>query len=314
MQMHQLRYLIAAAEQGSFRAAAHSLYVSQSSISTAIKDLEQELGVAVFARTSQGATLTAEGLEIVERARTIVEQVRAMEGLYARHAEETDSARFAVSSQHYSLVVDAFCDLVEEHGGLRCALSLRESYTNEIIRDVQDGNSDLGIIYLSNYNDRAINRALSGAGLVFASLYVAQPHAIVRPEHPLAERKTIAPADLEPYPRLQQEQGIEGSSYFAEEPLAMMRADQVLTVSDNGTLSTLLARTDAYALGTGAFIGEGFVSIPIDVDETMNVGVIRREGISDKQIAKRFLTLLAKRVLALGDVVEVSPYTRSLAS
>lgn len=314
MQTQQLRYLIAAADKGSFRAAAQDLYVAQSSVSVAVKDLEQELGVAVFRRTSRGIALTPEGAEVVERARAVIEQIDAMERLYSRQAS-SDGPRLAVSSQHYSLVVDAFGDFLEAHPDGVGSFALRESYTNEIIRDVQEGRSDFGVIYLSNYNDRAIRRALVAAGLSFTSLYVARPHAIVRVGHPLAARESVEIEDLAAFPRIQQEQGIESSSYFAEEPLAAAPSSGRLIVSDNGTLSTLLERTDAYALGSGAFpdLGGKFAAVPIDTDETMDVGYIRNESAAENPHAIELLRLLARRVVAFDGPVELSADVRELA-
>lgn len=312
MQLQQLKYLIAAAEHGSFRSAAQALYISQSSVSVAIKDLEQELGAAVFERTSRGIALTPEGAEVVERARAIVEQLDAIESLYTRgHTDTGPAAHLAVSSQHYTLVVDAFGSFVAAHADETSLFALHESYTNEIIRDVQEGRSDLGIVYLSNYNDRAIRRALTAAGLTFTSLYIARPHAIVRAGHPLAAHSTVSLDDLEDYPRFEQDRGLEGSSYFAEEPLASTPSTRRIVVSDNGTLSTLLCRTDGYALGTGAFPGEGsrFTAVPISTDEVMNVGFIRRESAESSPFADEFLKLLSQRIIAFDGPIEPSSFT-----
>ena len=313
MQLQQMKYLIAAAEHGSFRAAAQSLYISQSSVSVAIKDLEQELGVTVFERTSRGISLTPEGAEVVERSRAIVEQLDAIESLYARGRAKTSPVeveRLAVSSQHYTLVVDAFGDFAATHADKPCVLSLFESYTNEIIRDVQEGRSDLGVVYLSNYNDRTIRRALAAANLVFTSLYIAQPHIIVRVGHPLAAQRVVSLGDLEEYPRFEHDGGLESSSYFAEEPLAATPSARRIVVSDNGTLSSLLCRTNGYALGTGAFIDEGrrFASVPIDTDELMNIGFIRQEGAGSSPLVDEFLGLLSQRILAFEGPIEPSPF------
>lgn len=312
MQLQQLKYLIAAAEHGSFRSSAQALYISQSSVSVAIKDLEQELGVALFERTSRGISLTPEGAEVAERARAIVEQLDAIESLYARGSAQIDPPIcLAVSSQHYTLVVDAFGDFANAHTGEASMFTLRESYTNEIIRDVQEGRSDLGVIYLSNYNDRTIRRALAAANLAFTSLYVAQPHAIVRVGHPLATQAAVSLDDLEDYPRFEQDRGLEGSSYFAEEPLASAPSARRIVVSDNGTLSTLLYRTDGYALGTGAFPDEGsrFTAVPISTDEVMNIGFIQQEGIDPGPLAGEFLELLSQRILAFDGPIEPSSFT-----
>ncbi len=314
MQIQQLKYLIAAAEQGSFRSAAQKLYISQSSISVAVKDLEQELGITVFNRTSRGISLTPEGAELVERVRNVVEQIELIEQGGGR-AERPAPARLAVSSQHYSLVVDAFGDFAAAHEEPLAEFVLRESYTNEIIRDVQEGRSDLGIIYLSNYNDRVMRRALAAAGVAFTPLYAVTPHIVVHERLPLATQDEVTLEELEGYYRFEHEQGLESSSYFAEEPLASIPHDRRIVVSDNGTLATLLERVDGYALGTGAFLkgGSPVVAVPISCDEVMNVGFIRTAGGTLSTLAEEFLALLCERIVSFEGELELAPFTRAHA-
>lgn len=314
MQLTQLRYLIATAETGSFRAAASKLYVSQSSVSVAIRDLERECGTTIFERTARGVTLTAEGIELVNYARNVIVQADIMEQRYAK-AQRAGRGRFAVSSQHYSLVVDAFADLMATHAGEEFDLALRESHTDEILRDVSERRSDLGIVYLSNYNERVMRRALDEFGLEFSSLYKAVPHAIVDAEHPLASSGRITLADLAPFRRIEQEQGMEASSFFAEEPIAAAPSARHVTVNDNGTMATLLARSDAYALGTGAFRAEGnVVAVPIETDEVMDVGYIMPQDAQLGEVARTFLELLAQRIVGFDGPIEVTPLARELAA
>jgi len=313
MQIQQLRYLIAVAEAGSFRAAASKLYVSQSSVSVAVRDLEREAGVTVFERTARGTTLTSEGVELVSYARDVVERVDLMERRFSRRNSEK-RARFAVSSQHYSIVVEAFGDFVAARNDDACEFSLRESHTDIIIRDVQEMRSDLGIIYLSNYNDRVIGRMLDEAGIEFTPLYAAAPHALVGRKHPLAGENSVKMEDLSPFYRFEQEQGMEGSTFFAEEPLAAVPCARRIVISDNGTLSTLLSRCDGYALGTGAFRPEGdVVSIPIETDEVMNVGFIQRSGMQRGKLADAFLHFLCQRILSFEGPIEPTDATSELA-
>jgi len=306
MQLQQLRYLIAAAEYGSFRAASQKLYVSQSSLSVAIKDLEQETGVSVFNRTSRGISLTTEGIELLGYARRIIEQANLMEARYARG--NASSVRFSVSSQHYSLVVDAFADFVNERTDEACEFTLHETYTNEIIRNVQDSHSELGIIYLSNYNDRVMTRALNAAELSFTSLFVAQPHMVVRSGHPLAGRTSVQLDELDEFYRFEQEQGIESSSYYSEEPLSALAHSRKIVVSDNGSLASLIASTDGYALSTGVLpaADDALLAVPLDTDEFMNVGIIRRKDTQESACAHRFLALLSRHILGSDAPIEPS--------
>lgn len=313
MQLQQLRYLIAAADEGSFRSASAKLYVSQSSVSVAVRDLERETGVTVFERTPRGTSLTVEGEELVKYARNVVEQADLMERRYAR-GRTRSRARFSVSSQHYSLVVDAFGDFAAARSESPCELTLRESGTADIVRDVSGLRSDLGVMHLSSHNERVVTRILDDAGLSFTSLYVATPHAVMWSGYPLVRKKSVTLADLAPYYRIEQEAGPESSDFLSEDPLSSIPHDRRIVVRDNGTLSTLLGRCDAYALGTGAFRDEGdIVAVPLETDEFMNVGYIRRDDVPLGALAQEFLTLLARRILAFTGPIETSSAAYELA-
>lgn len=312
MQLQQLRYLIAAAEYGSFRAAAQKLFVSQSSLSVAIKDLEQETGTTIFNRTSRGITLTNEGVELLGYARQIIEQADLMMSRYSRN--RTDQARFAVSCQHYSFVVEAFGQFVDAHEDESYDFQLHETYTNEVISDVGEGRSEAGIIYLSNYNDRVITRALEAANLTFRSLFVVQPHVFVGKDHPLAKRDVVKPEELSGMTRYEHDHGIESSSYYSEEPLSTIPCSKRVTLSDNGTLARLLGEHDGYTIATGVFpTNSGIVPVPIETDEIMNVGLIEVADVEPSDLRREFLHLLACRILKYADTIEPSSTTFELA-
>lgn len=306
MQLQQLRYLLAAAEHGSLRSAAQQLYVSQSSLSVAIKDLEQETGTTIFTRTSRGITLTNEGVELLGYARQIVEQADLMLSRYTQ-TDHKGTARFSVSSQHYSLVAQAFKEFLAARNDEACDFALRETYTNQIIRDVQDGRSELGILYLSNHNDRVISRALESSGLRFTSLYVAHPHVFVGKDHPLATRSSIRMEELSGMYRFAHEQGVESSSYYAEEPLSGIPHKRSVTFSDNGTLASLLAALDGFTIATGVYpIESGLVPVPLETDEFMNVGYIERKNAVPSAFAQEFLRLLSLQIRAVDGQIEAS--------
>lgn len=316
MQLQQLRYAIAAAEAKSFREAAQKLFVSQSALSVAIKDLEQETGVKVFNRTSHGTTLTNDGVELIEYARRVVEQANLMEQRYFGGAKRAvQPTRFSVSSQHYSMVVQAFDDFIKTYRiEPRSHFALHETYANQIIRDVSEGRAELGFMYISNYNDRVIMHALDQAELNFRSLFVSQPCVYVRASHSLAKKDRIKMSDLDPFYRVQHEQGMEGSTYFAEEPLASVPHARNVCVSDNETLLYLLHHEDAYTLATGVYMGgDDIVSIPLEDGEYMNVGVVFRADRTESTLARDFMTLLGRRVVAQNDQVEVGSYAYECA-
>ena len=260
MTLQQLRYLIAIANHGSISAAAHTLYVSQSSLSVAVRDIERETGVTIFERSNRGITLTSDGIELLGYARQVVEQADLMEQRYSGRGGEA-AQKLSITSQHYAFVVEAFLELAEEYEGTSYNFSLRETRTSEVIEDVRDFRSDLGVLYLSTFNESVIGHALSDANLSFNLLFTAQPHVFVSDKHPLASRTEVTVEDLEDYPR-----------YAFELPHT-----KCISVSDRGTLSNLLAHHNGYTISTGVLSSEmytGIASVPLQTKELMRVGYI----------------------------------------
>ena len=148
--LQQLRYLIAVAEYGSINAAARELFATQSNLSMAIKDLEQELGVTIFTRSNRGVALTNDGTELLGYARQVIEQADMLERRYAEHG--SSHVRLAVSTQHYAFSVQAFVNVAETCTGDEYDLVLRESTTAEIIEDVRSFRSEIGVLYTDDFN------------------------------------------------------------------------------------------------------------------------------------------------------------------
>lgn len=307
MQLQQLRYMVAAAESGSFRAAAQKLFVSQSSISIAVKDLEQETGTTFFTRTSRGITLTNEGMEFIGYAKPILEQFDAMGERYSN--ERSDTARLVVSSLHNLIVAKAFADFIAKHDSESCNFALRETYTNQIIRDVQEGASDLGIIYTSMYSELGIEKALEYGDLVFTSLFVARPYVVVGDGHPLAGKESVASEELAPFDRYELEQGFESSSYYLNEPISQIPHKRKIMLSDNSSLAAILARNDGYSIATGISPANRSLSlVPLDTQETMNVGFIRSRSQAKSALVEEFLELLARHIVVYGDMIHPAPF------
>lgn len=276
MTLQQLRYLIAIAQSGSISSAAHELYISQSSLSMAVKDIERECGVTIFERSSKGITLTREGSELLGYARQVVEQADLMEARYSRQAKPV-AQHLSIASQHYAFPVEAFLDFVQAYEGDGYSFCLKETRTADIIDDVREFRCDIGILYLSSFNEQVIGKALEDANLSFNRLFQARPHVFVGEGHPLASRKTLRIEELAPYPRYSFDQGTNNSFFFAEEPFAELPHEKKVIVSDRGTLSNLLSHHTGYTVSTGVLSSEmhsGIVSIPLETSEKMVVGYI----------------------------------------
>lgn len=292
--IQQLRYIIEVVECGSINAASQNLFVSQPTLSTTIKETERELGISIFNRTNRGITLTSEGLEFVGYARQILEQVDLLESRYSRINTAT-KGQLAVSAQHYAFSVKAFVDLAEECEEDEYDFALRETRTAEIIEDVKDYRSEIGIIYLSDFNQKVLTKAFADASLTFVPLFEAKPHVFIGSHHPLASKTSIKPDDLQDYPRYSFEQGSHNSFFFSEEPLSHLPHKQNITYYDRGTLTNLLLNFNGYTLSTGVLsdeMNDGIVAIPLEVDETMTVGYLYHANRPLSPLAERYIEKL----------------------
>ena len=298
MTLKQLRQLVEVAERGSITDAAAALWISQPSLTVAIRALEKEFNLTIFTRTNKGGELTREGEEFVGRARQIVEQADLMEERYAK----TSAAKktFCVSAQHYSFVVEAFVKLLREQGEDRYKFHLRETTTYDVIEDVARLRSQLGVLYLNKFNESALQKTFRDEGLVFQELFVATPHVFVGKSSPLARNSKVSLDDLKAYPRLSYEQGRHNSFYFSEEILSVLDCDKEIVVCDRATLFNMLVGMNGYTICSGviceALNGDNIVSRPLDVDDYMRIGTIAPTNARLSQLATRYVALLKELV------------------
>lgn len=215
MTLQQLKYVIEIVLCGSINEAARRLYMSQPSLSKAVKELEKELGIDIFLRTSKGITLSTDGAEFLGYARQVVEQAELLENRYFNTAPSRQL--FSVSTQHYAFAVNAFVEMIKKHGALEYQFTLRETRTYEIIEDVKNLRSEIGILYISSFNEKVILQMMKEEGLDFHPLFEAKPHIFVSAQNPLASKSLVTLEDLEDYPRLSFEQGEFNSFYYSEE-------------------------------------------------------------------------------------------------
>ena len=301
MTLQQLRFLIAVAENGSINAAAQNLYTAQSNISSAIKSLEGELGISIFTRSSRGVMLTSDGTELLGYARQVVEQANMLEARYEHN--EAPQERLAVSAQHYAFSVQAFINVVEACDAQKFEFTMRETTTAQIIDDVRAFRSEVGILYLDDFNRRVLEKAFADARVSFHPLFNARVHVFVSESHPLARKPSICLEDLVPYTRYSFEQGTSNSFYFSEEPFSHIPCARNIRVSDRGTLTNLLTTSNGYALSTGVLSSEmqsGMVSIPLKEDAHMLVGYIVHDERRAAPSLTQYLSEL-RRIIADAD-------------
>lgn len=298
MTLQQLKYVITISKSGSMHTAADELFITQPNLSKAIKDLEAEMGITIFNRTNKGVLLTDDGTKFLSYARQVVEQANLLEDIYKN--KESIKRIFAISSQHYGFVVNAFVKLVETLGKDTYEFSLRECKTYDVINDVKDGRSELGVIYFSKFNSEIMKKVISSNGLSYEFLFEAKPHVLLSKNHPLANKERLTLDDLNAYPRLSYDQGLNNSFYYSEEPHALESVSKAIVVSDRATLFNILIGLNGYTISSGmissSLDGNNIISIPLETDEVMDLVYIYDSDKPMKEITKQYLAILREYI------------------
>jgi DNA-binding transcriptional LysR family regulator len=302
MTLQQLKYIIKTVECGSISEAAKSLFISQPSLSSAIHELEHELGIEIFSRSVKGIALTTDGAEFLAYARQVVEQAGLLE---MRYKDKKPSKRLcSISTQHYAFSVNAFVNLVRRTDVDEYEFTLRETRTYEIIEDVKNMRSEIGVLYLNAFNEKVITKLLKESHLVFNPLFVATPHVFVSSGHPLAAKTCVTQKDLEDYPYLSFEQGEFNSFYFSEEIMSTVYHKKSIKVSDRATLFNLLIGLNGYTISTGVLSsdlnGSNIIAIPLEADEEMTIGWITNSKSILSDFAGQYIEELKRLIAACG--------------
>ncbi len=301
MTLQQLTYLKTTAECGNITEAAEKLFISQPSLSAAIHNLEKEMGVTAFVRSKKGVILTRDGEELLSYAGMLLEQADIMKEHFG--AGKARMPKFSVSCQHYSFAVNAFVDVVQTYDAAKYDFILRETQTGEIIDDVANGKSELGVIYLSEHNEEVLTKLIKKNGLVFEELFTADPHVFISVKHPLAEKETIQLDDLKPYPYLTYEQGERNSFYYAEEFLSVLDMPKNIQVRDRATLFNLLVGLNGFTVCSGVISrelnGSEITARPLERDCHMHIGLVRKKNILFSRYAETYVEAL-KKYLSIG--------------
>lgn len=281
MTLQQLRYVTMVAETGTITEAANRLYISQPSLTNAIHELEKEMNIVIFNRTNKGISLSKEGEDFLGYARQILEQAAILEDKYKENGG--GKKQYCVSTQHYSFAVNAFVDLIKEYGQDEYDFSLRETQTYEIIEDVARLRSEIGILFLNDFNEAVMNKILKSYDLEFHQLYVAKPHVFISRKHPLAGKDRITNEELEEYPYLSFEQGEHNSFYFSEEVFATVERKKNIRVRDRATLFNLFIGLNGYTVCSGVIDkklnGKDIIAVPLADENDMRIGYItHRKG------------------------------------
>jgi DNA-binding transcriptional LysR family regulator len=301
MTLQQLKYVIGIADAGSLNRAAEKLYVSQPSLTSTIHDLENELGITIFNRTGRGVTLTNDGTEFLASARQLYHNYQNLMEKYGENG--TIKKKFGVSTQHYSFAVKSFVEMVKDFNTNEYEFAIRETKTREVIDDVSSLKSEIGILYLSDFNRKAISSILKAKDLEFHPLIDCKAYVYIWKGHPLANKKSITLPQLKDYPCLSFEQGDDSSFYFAEEILSTEEYHRTIKANDRATMLNLMIGLNGYTLCSGIICeelnGSDYVAVPFhDEDESINrimeIGWITRKGFNLSSIGNKYIEEVKK--------------------
>ena len=295
MTLQQMRYLLAILDSGSITAAAQAFYISQSSLSEALREVEREYGIKVFNRTNRGVTPTAEGIELISMIRCVVQQDDLIAERFSPGTLRRGIERLTVSSQRYSFVVEAISALMNARPENLFSFTLRETDTEEILSDVRTFRSNVGVISITSQNKDVVGRELERSGLNFAPIVEVAPCVVLSAKHPLAGKSKVRLADLEGLPRIVFEQRNGASEYYAEDPLPEAPHRGVVEVRDRGSMVSLLNLTDAYAIGSGLSaqgMDKGTVAVPLATNEKMSIGYVLNPRAAENALVEEYLAEL----------------------
>lgn len=306
MTIQQLNYVITISEKGSLNKAAEVLYVTQPSLTSAVRELEKELGITIFNRGGKGVTLTNDGTEFLQYARQVVTQYERLLEKYGKGGNLRK--KFGISCQHYSFAVKSFVEMVKKVDTDEYELAIRESKTRDVIEDVTTGKSEVGILYLSDFNHKAIGKFLKSSQLEFVPLIRCEPYVYLWKGHPLAGKKSIRLEELRDYPCLSFEQGPSGSFYFSEEVLSTYDYIRTIKATDRATMLNLMVGLNGYTLCSGIICeelnGPDYVAVAFEDEEEevaagrMEIGYIVKANMILSQMAEKYIAEL-KRYLGV---------------
>lgn len=296
MTLNQLKYVIALSKENSINEAAKKLFISQPSLTAALKSLEEEVGFDIFLRRKSGISLTVKGSEFLGYAKSVIEQYNILDAKFI--SQNSVKHTFHISMQHYTFAVNAFVEVIKQYGMDEYEFEIHETKTYEVIENVKNQRSELGVLYLNNYNKSVLGKIFNDAGLVFNPLFDCSIYVYMSKSNPLSMKKEIEIKELDNYPCLVFAQGDYNSFYFAEEVLSTYNYKRIVRANDRATLLNLMVGINGYTLCSGIICedlnGTDYCAVRLKTDEKMTIGYISRKSSVLSKIAERYIEELSK--------------------
>lgn len=295
MTLQQLKYALTVADCGSMNEAAKRLFLSQPGLSETIRELEREIGLQIFLRSNRGIVITPEGDEFLGYARQVTEQ---FEILTSRFVEKRTKEKFSVSMQHYTFAVKAFVETVKRAGMDRYEFAANETTTYDVMENVRDFKSEIGVLYVNDFNEKVMTKIIHEKSLEFIELFTCDTYVYLWAGHPLAGRSVISMEELDFYPCLSFDQGNHNSLFLAEEMKSTYDYKRLIKATDRATLLNFMKGLNAYTLCSGIICeelnGSEYMAVPLKETEKMRIGYIKRKGAAISHIGQIYIEELKK--------------------
>ena len=302
MTLQQLHQVITIAESRSMNEASRKLFVSQPNLSAVVRELEEEAGITIFIRSNRGIVLTLEGEEFIGYAKQVVEQYHLLESRYISSASKK---KFSVSMQHYTFAVKAFVEVVKAVGMEEYEFAVHETQTNQVIENVRNMKSELGILFLSKFNEAVLQKLFRENDVIFEELFTCDTYVYLWKGHPLANEESISFEQLGKYPCLAFEQGDDSAFYLAEEILSTNEYPQIIKANDRATMLNLMVGLNGYTLCSGLICeelnGSDYRAVPFrSLDQTgdiqdenqMEIGYVTRKNLILSKLGQEYVMAL----------------------
>ena len=294
MTLQQIKYFICAAEAGSISEAAKRMYVAQSSVSSAIKDLENYYGIQLFQRSAKGVILTGAGAELLHELQAIDKKMDFLKNKY--NDSEKQNVTFSVAALHHVFALEPFTSIAKqlsEEKYKQYKICFLECCSSEILEHVERGYADIGVLFFDDLMLKQVHQELKNRHLEFHETAQEQLYAFVHKDHPLAGRDFLSSDDLIAYPCVTYDRILQSTPLTGEMISSYPRK---IGTNDRAVAYSLLRSTNAFLTGSSYHVQDpcysDIIAIPTQGNSSIHVGWVVREEYKPSDLALQFIDQL----------------------
>lgn len=303
MTIKQMIYAVETDKQGSFNKAAQTLFVSRQSLTSAINELEKELGITIFRRTNKGLITTNDGYEFLEMAKSVLFSYDILQ----KHYSEKDKQmhRFSIGTIPNYYVEDAFtelCSEVQENINIRSNIIATDAY--QAIDDVYTSRIEIAFVAIGESHKHSWINILSQKGLEHKDILKTNLELLLCEDNPLVKQGPIKPGKLKGYSFVFWADTTMNILNLLPETSEIAKVivenNRYIKAQYHSTLFRLLEKNKAFAINyvgmNQHFYKYPVVSVPIEEELPFDLVYIKQKACKLSPEAKRLLDLFYKRM------------------